>query len=153
MKRYALPECLNGKCEEVAYIRWLRHKAAAHVKRDRKRFGRERCTGEAYRLMIHEAVKNGGDRDYYTGLPLDWKLISVYDNNDSKEGGAEYLKSFGDLPTVDHVTVADGSIRFVICSWRVNDCKSHLSEQEFWIVCEQVLAHRDKRTATSRTAS
>lgn len=125
----------------------MRRKAAAHVKRDRVRFGRESCTGAAYRLMIHEAVKNGGGRDYYTGLPLDWTLISVYDNDDSKEGGAEYLKGFGDLPTVDHVTVADGSVRFVICSWRVNDCKSHLSEQESWRLCEQVLAHRDTRTA------
>jgi len=152
MKLYELPECLNGKCEEWAYVRWLRRKAAAHVKRDRKRFGRESCTGERYRLMIHEAVKNGGDRDYYTGLPLDWKLISVYDNDDSKEGGAQYLKRFGDLPTVDHVTVADGSLRFVICCWRVNDCKSHLSEQEFWRVCEQVLAHRDHRRV-SKAAS
>jgi hypothetical protein len=153
MKLYELPECLNGKCEEEVYVRWLRRKAAAHVKRDRKRFGREACTGAAYRLMIHEAVKNGGDRDYYTGLPLDWTLISVYDNDDAKKGQAEYLKRFGDLPTVDHATIVDGSLRFVICSWRVNDCKSHLSEQEFWKVCEQVLAHRNSRkmarTATS----
>jgi hypothetical protein len=96
--------------------------------------------------MIHEAVKNGGDRDYYTGLPLDWTLISVYDNDEAKEGRSEYLKTFGDLPTVDHVTVNDGSLRFVICSWRVNNCKSHLSEQEFWKMCEQVLSHRDRRT-------
>jgi hypothetical protein len=39
MKLYELPECLKGKCEETAYVRWLRRKAAAHVKRDRKRFG------------------------------------------------------------------------------------------------------------------
>lgn len=144
MKLYELPECLKDKCDEAAYVRWLRRKAAAHVKRDRKRFGRETCSGTTYRVMIHNAVKNGGDRDYYTGLPLDWTLISSYDNDDAKEGRGEYLKTFGDLPTVDHVIV-DGALRFVICSWRVNDCKSHLSEQEFWKLCEQVLAHRDNR--------
>jgi hypothetical protein len=95
--------------------------------------------------MIHQAVKDGGDRDYYTGLPLDWKLISVYDNDAAKQGRSEYLKKFGNLPTVDHVIGHDGSLRFVICSWRVNDCKSHLSEQEFWELCEQVLAHRGRR--------
>ena len=148
MKLYELPECLKGKCDEAAYVRWLRRKAAAHVKRDRKRFGRKSCTGAAYCMMIHEAVKNGGDRDYYTGLPLDWTLISVYDNDDAKEGQAECLKTFGDLPTIAHATVPEGSICFVICSWRVNDCRSHLSEQEFWTLCEQVLSHRGKMTAS-----
>ena len=124
-------------------MRWLRRKAQAHVIRDRQRFGRESCTGKTYRLMIHEAVKNGGDRDHYTGLPLDWALISVYNNEESKKGRAEYLKKFADLPTIDHVTKEDGSIQFVICSMRVNDCKSHLSEQEFWKLCEEVLAHRN----------
>ncbi len=71
MKLFGLPECLKGKCEEVAYIRWLRRKAQAHVVRDRKRFGRENCVGADYRRMIHDAVRKGGDRDYYTGVPLD----------------------------------------------------------------------------------
>jgi len=26
----------------------------------------------------------------------------------------------------------------------VNDCKTHLSEKDFHLLCEQVLAHRDK---------
>ncbi len=95
--------------------------------------------------MIHEVVKDGADRDYYTGLPLDWRLISVYDNVEAKTGGIEYLRTFGDLPTVDHIIGENGPLRFVICSWRVNDCKSHLSEPEFWKLCEQVLAHRDNR--------
>lgn len=81
MKLYELPECLKGLCEGAAYVRWLRRKAQAHLKRDRKRFAPESCIGADYRRMIHEAVQNGGDRDYYTGLPLDWSLISVYDND------------------------------------------------------------------------
>lgn len=141
-KRYALPACLEGKCPEVAYIRWLRRKAQAHVVRDRKRFGYEKCTGEKYRQLIHQAVKSGGDRDYYTGAPLDWSLISTYANELSKTGREEYLRSFANLPTVDHVKAEDGTIRFVICSWRVNDCKTHLNEDEFIALCKLVMAHR-----------
>ena len=152
MRLYELPECLKGRCDESAYVRWLRRRAQAHVKRDRKRLGRESCTGADYRRMIHEAVTNGGDRDYYTGLPLDWSLISVFDNDDAQQGHSEYLKAFGNLPTVDHVRAHDGTLRFVICSWRVNDCKSHLSEQEFWELCEQVLSHRDSRNGSAASA-
>jgi hypothetical protein len=148
-KLYSLPDCLVGKCEEKAYIRWLRRKAQAHIIRDRLRFGRESCVGAAYRQMIHQAVQNGGDRDYYTGLPLDWSLISTYDNELSKAGRHGYLRTFADLPTVDHVISADGSVKFVICSWRVNDCKAHLSEEEFLSLCEQVLAYRAERERPS----
>lgn len=144
-KLYSLPDCLAGKCAEKAYVRWLRRKAQAHVIRDRQRFGRESCVGAAYRTMIHQAVQNGGDRDYYTGLPLDWSLISTYDNELSKAGRHGYLRTFANLPTVDHVLFPDGSVKFVICSWRVNDCKAHLSEEEFVSLCEQVLAHRERQ--------
>jgi hypothetical protein len=147
-KRYALPACLQGKCHEIAYIRWLRRKAQAHVVRDRKRFGHESCIGETYRQLIHQAVQNGGDRDYYTGLPLDWGLISTYDNELSKTGREAYLRSFANLPTVDHVKAEDGTIKFVICSWRVNDCKAHLTEDEFLSLCKLVIAHRGGENAT-----
>src|SRR5258708_17462653 len=120
-KLYALPACLEGKCEEKDYVRWLRRKAHAHVVRDRKRFGRESCIGATYRQLIHQAVQSGGDRDYYPGLPLDWSLISTYDNELSKAGRDGYLRTFATLPTVDHVIAEDGTIKFVTCSWRVNE--------------------------------
>lgn len=113
----------------------------AHTKRDRKRYDPKDCTISNYKNMIHAAVLAGGDRDYYTGLPLDWTLISKFDNDEAKAGKGEYLRKFGDLPTVDHVHGADGTLHFVICSWRVNDAKSHLSEDEFCNLCEQVLHH------------
>lgn len=145
LKEFELPECLRGLCDETTYVRWLRRKAQAHVKRDRKRFGRESCTGATYRRLIHQAVRNGGDRDYYTGLPLDWGLISTYDNNEASSGRAEYLRRFANLPTLDHVAGPNGEQQFVICSWRVNDCKTHLAETEFWELCEQVPAHRGRK--------
>jgi hypothetical protein len=152
MKEFELPAFLKGVCEEEVYVRWLRRKAQAHVKRDRKRFEHTSCTGANYRRMIHRAVKDGGDRDYYTGLPLDWTRISLYDNDEAKQGRSEYLREFGNLPTVDHVSRSDGSLGFVICSWRVNDCKSHLSERDFWEMCEQVLAHRDRKIKATAKA-
>ena len=142
---YSLPNCLVGKCEERAYVRWLRRKAQAHVIRDRKRFGRESCIGAMYRQLIHQAVQDGGDRDYYTGQLLDWDLISTYDNELSKAGRDGYLRTFANLPTVDHVIAEGGKVKFVICSWRVNDCKAHLTADEFFLLCEQVLKHRARR--------
>ena len=145
MTRFDLPECLNGLCEKDAYRRWLARKAQAHVKRDRKRFGTDSCTVSRYKAMIHEAVCCGGDRDYYTGLPLDWSLISKFDNDAAKQHRSNYLRTFGNLPTLDHTRNCEGQIRFVFCSWRVNDAKNHLSEDEFHELCEQVLAHKRKR--------
>jgi len=139
---FALPSFLDGICDRSQYVRWLQRKAAAHVKRDRKRYGAESCTNARYKAMIHEAVLSGGDRDYYTGLALDWRLISKFDNDEAKAGKSRYLRLFGSLPTVDHVHGKDGKLHFVICSWRVNDAKSHLAEDEFCQLCEQVLAHR-----------
>ena len=98
-----LPPFLDGICDRPAYVRWLHRKAMAHVKRDRKRYGADSCTVAKYKAMIHEAVTAGGDRDHYTGLALDWRLISRFDNGEAKAGKSKYLRQFGNLPTVDHV--------------------------------------------------
>lgn len=142
---FDLPEFLQGICDRAQYVHWLDRKAAAHVKRDRRRFGPDSCTIAMYKAMVHKAVCDGGDRDYYTGMPLDWKLISTFDNEHAKAGKSEYLRKFGNLPTVDHARDGEGNLHFVICSWRVNDAKSHLSEDEFCELCEQVLKHRNSK--------
>jgi hypothetical protein len=118
------------------------------VRRDRRR-GRDGCSVSAYKAEIHRAVCDGGNLDYYTGLPLDWKLISQFNNAQAKAGKSQYLRRFGNLPTVDHAQDAAGKLRFVICSWRVNDAKSHLSEDEFITLCEQVLSFRRKARVRS----
>jgi hypothetical protein len=149
IERYDLPECLKGCCEKVAYLRWLSRKAQAHLKRDRKRYGRQHASGPLYKSEIHRAVQNGGNRDYYTNRSLDWSLISKYDNDEAKAGRSEYLTRFAHLPTVDHTLDANGRRKFVICSWRVNDAKSHLPEADFLDVCEQVLAHRRSKSSAA----
>lgn len=140
---YTVPECKN-KCEQKPYVRWLQRKAVAHVKRDRGRFELNSCTVAGYKAAIHKAVTDGGDRDYYTGEVLDWRLISTYRNAASLEGKTKYKKSFALLPTVDHTVDEHGNLKFVICSWRMNDMKNDMSDAELYEMCERVLCHRTR---------
>lgn len=139
---YPVPDCIKGQCEQKKYSRWLHRKANAHVKRDRKRFGKDDCTVSNYKAAIHAAVCAGGERDYYTGEVLDWHLVSTYNNDASKEGKMKYKSEFALLPTVDHTFDEHGQQKFVICSWRVNDAKSDLTESEFYDLCARVIKHR-----------
>jgi hypothetical protein len=70
------PRFLKGMVEETAYFCWLGKKAAAHVKRDRKR-GNTTADRKQYLKAIHEAIKASGGLDAYTGKPLNWKLIGT----------------------------------------------------------------------------
>jgi hypothetical protein len=145
-KRYALPDCLAGKTDETAYVRWLRRKAAAHIKRDRLRCNWE-ISGEEYRRLIHAAVSRCAGRDHYTGEDLRWDLLSKYSNEDSKAGRSAYKADFALLPTVDHVPGADGKYDFVVCAWRTNDAKNDLSHDEFIELCRRVIAHHERGQA------
>ena len=139
--RYPVPTALG--IEHATYLRWLRRKAAAHLKRDRRRFPERDLSGESYRLQIHEAVCDHGTHDFYTGEALDWSLVSTYDNDKSKAGKTAYKLGFALLPTVDHVFEPDGSWRFVICAWRTNDAKNDMSHAEFVALCQRVVAHHE----------
>jgi len=146
--KYAVPECIREKCTQAKYSRWLHTKATAHVRRDRRRF-KNACMVQQYKTAIHEAVGVGGNLDYYTGEELDWSLVSTFDNAAAMEGRIKYKKSFVMLPTLDHTEDEQGRRKFVICSWRVNDMKSDMSENEFYELCDRVLRHRNVRQAVS----
>jgi len=139
-KKYSLPSFLSGVVSQETYERWLRRKAQAHVRRDRRR-GNTTAIGESYREAIHSAVIKCAGNDAYTGEALDWYLISQYDNVESKENGRYYKRGFALLPTVDHIGDGSGSANFKICGWRTNDAKNDLELQEFLSVCESVLKH------------
>lgn len=140
-KKHPLPPALQGEIGEDAYARWLRRKAAAHVKRDRLR-GRA-CTMSAYKTAIHQAVLASSGRDAYTGEKLDWHLISTYDNAASKAGKHGYKALFALLPTVDHIDASPECASFNVCAWRTNDAKNDLSHADFIDLCRRVLAHAD----------
>lgn len=144
--RYSVPAALG--IEHTTYLRWLRRKAAAHLKRDRKRFPELDLTGEKYRTDIHKAVCDHGTHDFYTGEALDWSLVSTYDNDESKAGKTAYKRDFALLPTVDHVFEPDGTWRFVICAWRTNDAKNDMSHADFVALCQRVVAHHRAPTSS-----
>jgi len=139
-RKYRLPPFMPDSVTQTVYERWLRRKAQAHVKRDRRR-GNDSAIGETYRAAIHVAVENSSSHDAYTGQVLDWSLISKYNNDDSKERGREYKKEFALLPTIDHVGDGTGPADFKICGWRTNDAKHDLELNEFLRVCRSVLEH------------
>jgi len=139
MKKYQLPEFLASAIAQKKYERWLRRKAAAHVRRDKKR-GNKTATSQDYKEAIHRAVQGSGGLDVYTGERLDWALVSTYNNEDAKRGGRKYKKEFALLPSVDHVGDPKGPANFVMCSWRTNDAKNDLTVDEFVDLCRKVLA-------------
>ena len=139
---YDLPPFLKGCCKQDEYQDWLGRKAATHRKRDLKRGNQdEKATRKGYKQEIHRAVCDSNGLDYYTGELLAWRLIGKYDNEKSRVGGRVYKKKLALLPTVDHVGDGLGAPAFRICSWRTNDAKNDLSEDEFVDLCKAVVSH------------
>ena len=149
---YDLPGFLDGVVTREVYVRWLRRKAATHLRRDRKR-GNSVADGAAYRRAIHAAVTRSVGRDEYTGQPLRWDLISQYDNDESATTRRDYKRQFYDLPSVDHVGDGLGAPDFAICSWRVNEAKHDQTYDEFIEMCRAVLAHHDRHLADEQTGT
>ncbi len=139
-RKHSMPPFLEDVIKPEAYERWLERKAAAHVKRDRKR-AQSDVTPSLYKEAIHAAVTLSEGHDAYTGELLDWKLISTYNNEDSRAGKHSYKSSFALLPTVDHISAGATEASFRICSWRTNDAKSDLSFEGFIELCQKVLTH------------
>jgi hypothetical protein len=134
-RKHTMPDFLQGTVAPDAYERWLKRKAQAHVKRDRKRG--HKCTSAAYREAIHAAVLARKGLDAYTGEDLNWKLISTYRNEDSAKGRHGYKAGFA----VDHIAAEATEASFKICAWRTNDAKNDLSHEAFLELCERALTH------------
>lgn len=144
LKKYVKPAFLPTQVNQEKYERWLRRKAQAVVRRDRRR-GFAAAIGECYRVAIHKAVLESQGRDAYTGEMLDWTLISQFNNTDAKDQGREIKKKYALLPTVDHIDgVGSG---FKICSWRTNDAKNDLALPEFIALCKAVLKHHEPKVS------
>ncbi len=142
---YEFPPFLEGRVTKQKYLNWLGKKAAAHVKRDRKRLTSPVILS-LYKRMIHKAVCASGGKDWYTGENLEWEKIGTYNNDESKAGRSHYKARLALLPTADHVLGEDDAYDFVICGWRTNDAKNDLNLLEFLDVCRKVVAHRGATT-------
>jgi hypothetical protein len=139
-RKYELPPPIAQLTTQAAYERWLRRRARAHVGRDRNRENLT-ATIEKYKVAIHRAVKLSEGRDFYTGEALNWRLLSQYNNAESKAGGRVYKAKLALMPSVDHVGDGRGVPEFRICAWRTNDAKSDLTQVEFVDLCRKVVEH------------
>lgn len=153
LRKYQLPDFLSTTTTttltQTSYERWLRGRAAAHVKRDKKR-GNTAATNEAYKIAIHRAVIHSAGKDYYTGEGLDWSLVCKYSNEESKAKGRRYKATLALLPSVDHVSDGLGEADFKICAWRTNDAKNDLTHDEFVALCRRVVKHFDQPASELR---
>jgi hypothetical protein len=142
-RKYQIPDFLfsMGATQET-YEKWLRGRTAAHIKRDRKR-GNTTANSEAYKMAIHRAVGVCGGDDHYTGERLDWSLLCIYSNEESKAQGRRYKARLALPPSVDHVGDGLGEADFKICAWRTNDAKNDLTHDEFVALCRRVVSHFD----------
>lgn len=143
LRKYQIPAFLESIITQPAYESWLRGRAIAHVKRDKKR-GNRSATIEAYKSAIHAAVVRSGGFDHYTGEQLDWTLICKYRNAESKTHGRHYKAGFALLPSIDHVHDGLGEADFRICAWRTNDAKNDLTHEDFVALCRSVVMHFDR---------
>ncbi len=141
--KYQMPAFLGGIQKQSTYERWLQRKAAAHIRRDRRR-GNTTATQAEYKEAIHGAICESEGVDAYTGENLDWSLISKYNNEASKAHRREYKKKFGMLPSVDHVGDGTGPADFRICGWRTNDCKNDLNLDELLAFCQLIIEKNRK---------
>ena len=126
--KYNLPDFLKDTPESV-YLRWLNRKAQSLVRRDRRRWKQDISMSD-YKQAIHNAVLCSEGQDSYTGEPLDWSLLSRYDNRESQRLGGQYKRQFALLPTVDHADPESKQTDFRICGWRTNACKNDLTLEE-----------------------
>ena len=138
--KHTLPPFLGAKVTLEKYRGWLAAKAAAHARRDQRRFPAW-VSSAKYRDAIHAAVLASHGKDAYTGEELQWELIGTYNNAESQLGKHKYKAGFALLPTLDHVVADDPAAGFCICAWRTNDSKHDLNTEAFVDVCKKVLEH------------
>lgn len=143
---YFPPAYLQGLCTPAKYRAWIDKKAEDLFCRDKrlKRACALNSSKALYKYAIHQAVLTNGLLDPYTGQTLAWRLISTWDDSKVKNDYRGFKKKCGLLPTVDHVDPDTSDLRFEICSWLVNDCKSCLNSTDFLDLCGRVVKYRGR---------
>jgi hypothetical protein len=137
---YLLPTYLEGICSQKVYSKWLLQRARELYKRDKKQKRPCALTGSRslYRKAIHEAVCAGSLFDPYTGDMLSWVRICTWNTTKGIDNHDIFKKDFTLLPTVDHIDPNAQELRFEICSWLINCCKSNFTPDEFVGICKKV---------------
>jgi hypothetical protein len=139
-KKYPIPEhfVALGISQEL-FGRWLDRITNAHIIRDRKRT-KSKISAAVYRQAIYRAVCDGGDRDYYTGERLNWKLLRYFSKIDDASRDQRLV------PSVDHEGFDTEAPVFRICSLQTNKCKSDYSIEQLLEFCETLIKHQKQRS-------
>jgi len=143
MKKYQLPEFLEGVITQEKYERWLQRKSIAHVRRDKRR-GNSGAKNVEYKITIYDAIIQSKGLDAYTKEKLDWSLLGKWNNEEAKKRGRHHKREFYRLPSLDHIGDGRGKPEFKICAMLTNDVKSDLSYEELLDFCEKLLRAADR---------
>jgi hypothetical protein len=140
---YPLPQYLEGIVTPEQFRIWLFHKARMLLDRDRKakRLCAQGANRKMYRDAIYDALMRGALCDPYTGEPLAWDKLGMWNPEKDKDLNDNFEMEFSLLPSVDHMDPNASGLKFEICSWLVNTCKSNFTPDEFVAICRDVLAY------------
>lgn len=139
-QKYQIPKHLSRLgVSQDDFGQWLDRATAAHVRRDRKRT-KAIIRPMVYRLAIFKAVSEGGNRDYYTGEPLNWRLLRHFSKNNGLDRDERLM------PSIDHEGLNTKSPTFRICSLRTNKCKSNYSIKQMFEFCKAFIKHQKRKT-------
>jgi hypothetical protein len=140
---YPLPPFLEGIVTPEQFRIWLFHKAKTLLDRDRKakRLCAKGANRKMYRDAIYDAVIRGALCDPYTGETLAWDKLGMWNPEKDKDLNDNFEKEFSLLPSVDHIDPNAGGLKFEICGWLVNTCKSNFTPDEFVAICKDVVTH------------
>jgi hypothetical protein len=140
---YPLPPFLEGIVTPEQFRIWLFHKARTLLDRDRKakRLCAQGANRKMYRDAIYDALMRGALCDPYTGEPLAWDKLGLWNPEKDKDLNDNFEMEFSLLPSVDHIDPNAGGLKFEICGWLVNTCKNNFTPDEFVAICRDVLAH------------
>src|SRR4051812_27524549 len=101
-RKWKIPECLKPTVsDEEAFRKWLDRKAQSVRKRDRRR-NVPVLSLSTMKEAILAAIERSNGRDFYTGEPLDWHLISKWVGMEEGTSASVYRRKFWMLPSVDH---------------------------------------------------
>lgn len=120
-----------------AYAAWLKRETNRLRERDRDWLTRPKEA--AYIAALHKAVVESKGCDFYTGTPLQWRLLA---RPRRRTTGRRGHVSEGRRPSVDHVHGIH-SLQFRMCEANVNAAKGPLTDRQFLRLCKAVTDHHE----------
>ena len=146
-KEYPIPLVLtNAGISQDLYGKWLDKVTTPHLLRDRKRLVGQTIERKVYRVAIHKAVVESNGKDYYTGEPLNWKLLQHFSGSTVSTTAKGSKRASQEMtPTLDHENLSAKHPVFRICSMRTNKCKSDYSIDTLLDFSRKLIAYQSTK--------